>query len=458
MSSSQSTLKYSNLNGDACATAGRVSLSHRFRAIGKEASLVFAGQAAAGLGAIVSVRVLTSLLPPAAFGEYALSLTIVTIAQYCYAGTSAAAMRFFVPAVEKGQGADYLVAAWQVQHHRNLLLALLALLGMACFVAVGCATLVPTAAAAVVIAIVTSYGVFMDGLQNAARQRAVVALHQGASSWLRLGCASGLVVLFGATATNVLLGLAAGSAVVMGSQYFFYRRIKRTICSGALAAGAGDVNLEWRKLMADYAWPYVIWSIPAWLQFSADRWALGWFAVAAEVGVYAALYQLATLPINTLTQLVTQLVMPVLFARAGDLSDPRRVADSRSLNQKLVLSTVAWVLLAVAATAMLQIPIGRLLLDVRYHGSLHLLPLFVLSAGLFSIGQLMELNIVTANQPQRLICPKSTVSLFAFAAYVAGAYSWGIVGVVWAGIVARMIFLGWIVRIDRGLARMEKST
>jgi len=247
------------------------------------------------------------------------------------------------------------------------------------------------------------------------------------------------------------LGFALGAALTLGSQYAFYRRIKRTIFPVASGSSGVELRRQWQATMAGYAWPYVIWSLPAWLQFSADRWALDWFVSPIEVGVYAALCQLAFLPISTLSQLATQLVMPILFARAGDLTDPRRVANSRSLNRKLVLLLGSWMLLSVGAAFVLQIPIGQLLLDARYHGALHLLPLFVLSAGLFATAQLVELNITTANRTALLIWPKTAVSALACAAYLAGACSYGIVGVIWAGVIARLGFLVWILRIDQRL-------
>jgi len=188
-------------------SAPQSSSLQRWKSLAKEASLVLAGQVAAGLGSLIAVRVLTGLLPPAAFGEFALSLTLVTILQYCYAGTSAAAMRFFVPAAEQGQAEAYLIAAWRLQHRRGLLVVLLVLGGLVCLLATGYTSLLPTMAAALAIAVINSYGMFMDGLQNAARQRAVVALHQGASSLLRLGCAVLLVTWIGVSAASVLWDL-----------------------------------------------------------------------------------------------------------------------------------------------------------------------------------------------------------------------------------------------------------
>jgi O-antigen/teichoic acid export membrane protein len=439
------------------ASGASFGSARRWRALGKEASWVLIGQAAAGAGSLVGVRILTGILSPAVFGELALGLTVVMILQYCYAGTSAAAMRFFVPALEKGQFAEYLRAAWRMQHFRSVLLV--PLIGLATLILATTAkgSHFSLALAALALAVVTSYGTFIDALQNAGRQRAIVALHQGLGSWLRLGSAVLLFVLVDASAASVLWGFAWGAVLTVGSQYVFYRRIKQTILPVAAGNGAIEPPRQWQAMMAGFASPYVVWSVPAWLQFASDRWALDWFGSPVEVGVYAAFCQLAFLPINTFSQLVTQTAMPILFARAGDLTSPSRVTSSRSLNGKLIVLLGSWMLLCTAAALMLQVPIGHLLLDARYHGSLHLLPLFVLSAGLFVTAQLLELNIITANQTTRLIWPKSVVSILACAAYCLGACSYGMVGVIWAGIIARIGFLVWILRIDQGLVPQKEN-
>ncbi len=428
-----------------------VHVSHAFRrwtALSKEAALVFVGQAVAGLGAVVSVRILTEILSPAVFGDVALSLTLVMILQYCYAGTSAAAMRFFVPALEAGQFDQYLQGAWRQHHRRGLLVIALAIIGLATFLLTGHAALIPLGLAAVVFAIVTAYGGFIDGMQNAARQRAVVAWHQGASSWLRLGCALLFVWSGYTSATCIVCGFAIAAAVAMGSQYIFYRHIRHQVARSDGHTAPRETSQDWYASMNSYSWPFLIWAIPAWLEFSSDRWFLDWFADPAQVGIYAALFQLAFLPVHTMSQLITQLAVPILFGRAGDLSDPARVASSRSLNTKLVMTALLWTALAASVVAMLQTPIGNLFLNRRYHTHLNLLPLMVLAAGIFAASQLAELYLVTANRTTTLVWPKAVVSILACPAFMAGAYFGGIVGVVWVGVATKLGRLVWVLAIS----------
>lgn len=422
--------------------------ARRYFAVSKEASVVFIGQAAAGAGAIVGIRILTSLLPPSEFGAFALSFTLVMIIQYCYAGTSAAAMRFFVPALEQKQFCQYLIAAWRLQHRRGLLTTLLAVVSLPLLIYSGHGAFLPLGLATLVVAVLDSYGGFMDGIQNAARQRAVVALHQGAKSWLRLAGAILFVGIGGANANSVVWGFAVGTAVTYASQCLFYYRMKHELRGTQSTHSQIPTGGKWFSSMVNYSWPYLIWSIPAWIEFSSGRWSLELFCGSAEVGVFAAIYQLSFVPINIVTQLITQLVTPIIFAYAGDLSDAKRIAKSRSLNTKLVGAACLWTIIAVGAVMLFQTPIGELFLDSRYHRALHLLPLVVFMSGLFATTQLAELFLITANQTATLMWPKIVVSVVACPAFLAGAYFGGITGVVWSGVLTMAIRLIWVLAIS----------
>ena len=52
----------------------------RFRRLSKEGAWIVLGQAIAVLGALASVRLLTELLDPAAYGELALGMTVASLA------------------------------------------------------------------------------------------------------------------------------------------------------------------------------------------------------------------------------------------------------------------------------------------------------------------------------------------------------------------------------------------
>src|ERR1035441_4074156 len=95
--------------------------------------------------------------------------------------------------------------------------------------------------------------------------------------------------------------------------------------------------------------------------------------------------------------LLTQLVAPVLFERAGDGSDAARVQSARLLNRRLVFVVVSLAGLATALAFLLHEPVFRLLADARYREVSPLLPWMVLSGGLFAAGQTGGLSVLTGS-------------------------------------------------------------
>src|SRR5438445_2570781 len=81
------------------------------------------------------------------------------------------------------------------------------------------------------------------------------------------------------------------------------------------------------------------------MQTASDRWALQGRGTS-EVGFYAALYQLGYYPMTLLSGFLVQLVSPVLFSRAGDGTDPARMAQSYRLNVLIFQGSLALTALA----------------------------------------------------------------------------------------------------------------
>src|SRR5665647_2701772 len=85
--------------------------SERFRRLSKEGAWIVLGQASAVLGSLASVRLLTELLDPAAYGELALGMTVASLVNQTVLGPlSNGITRFYAPAQERGDLRSYLTA------------------------------------------------------------------------------------------------------------------------------------------------------------------------------------------------------------------------------------------------------------------------------------------------------------------------------------------------------------
>src|SRR5439155_3749765 len=119
----------------------------------------------------------------------------------------------------------------------------------------------------------SGYSSAMDGVQNAARQRAIVAWHQGIGQWLRFLLALAMIGALGAFSRAAMLGYAVASALVLVSQTFLFRRRILALSPATNAGPTGPVE-SWTRQMRAYAWPFALWGVFTWAQMASDRWAL----------------------------------------------------------------------------------------------------------------------------------------------------------------------------------------
>src|SRR5437660_149804 len=76
-----------------------------------------------------------------------------------------------------------------------------------------------------------------------------------------------------------------------------------------------------------------------------------------------------------------------------------------------------------------------------------LLPMMVLSGGLFAAGQIAVLSLLSGANSQRLITPKIGTALLGVLLNFGGAFWLGLSGVVYAGVAVSSIYLVWIVML-----------
>jgi len=422
----------------------RVSIlrSERVRRLSKEGFWVVLGQALAVIGSLVGVRLLTELLGPAAYGELALGMSVATLVnQTVFGPLSSGATRFYAPAVEQGDLGGYLNAVRRLVVSATGIIVLLMLFLVAGLLIAGRMEWIAIATAALIFAILSGYNSILSGIQNAARQRSIVALHQGMESWARFLAAAGLLVLMRATSTVAMAGYSAGMILVLGSQFLFFRGI---VLHNVTAADEGRI---WKERIWKYSLPFASWGIFTWAQQASDRWALGLFATTQQVGLYAVLFQLGYYPILITSGMVMQFLAPIFYQRAGDASDGLRNADVKELSWRLtgfVLGVTGAVFLV---TFLLHAQIFRILVAKEYASVSHLLPWMLLAGGLFAAGQTVGLNLMSQMKTYTMSVAKTVSSLLGVIFNVVGAYWDGTRGIVIANVLFSALYFLWMTRL-----------
>lgn len=386
----------------------------------------------------MSVRVLTELLDPMSFGELALGLTVAMLLnQVLFGPLNQGSMRFYAPAHEAGEIDSYRQGLRRLVGGATLASVLIAIALLAGLLAAERTQWIALAVAAFVFSILSGYNAILNGVQNAARQRAVVALHQGAASWLRLLAAAALIVWFGGSSANALYGYALAMVFVLVSQWYFFRRIMPP----QTAQETGEKSWE-RRILA-YSWPFGAWGVFYWAHSVSDRWALEFFATTTDVGLFAVLYQIGFYPISLATGMAVQFLAPILFQRAGDASDSVRAAGATRLGWRLTALALVLTVVAFIIVYLLHDLLFALLVAAEYRTVSHLLPWMVLAGGLFAAGQTIALNLMSLMKTREMLSLKIGTSLVGVGLNVAAGYWYGVSGVVFAGIASAGIYLLW---------------
>jgi len=263
----------------------------RSRRLFKEGFWIVLGQIMLVLGSLVGVRILTGLMMPSEYGELALGMTVATLVNQGVMGPLGNGVtRFYAPAVERADFGGYLKAVLRLVLSASGGIVFLFLIVVVGLLIVGKVQWLGIALAATMYAILSGNNSILNGIQNAARQRSVVALHQGIEPWSRFLIAAGLMVALGATSTVAMAGYVIAVILILVSQYlFFYKVVPPNM-------DETDEGTKWSTQIFNFSWPFAAWGIFTWAQLVSDRWALGIFGTMEEVGMYAVLFSTGILP------------------------------------------------------------------------------------------------------------------------------------------------------------------
>jgi len=346
--------------------------SPRFRRLAKEGAWVLSGQVASIIGALVLVRVLTEYLEPAQYGQLALGLTVAGfVNQVVMGGVTAGIGRYYSIAAEKNDLPGYLHASQRLVAYATGAVVAIALALLDGLLWLGYSQWMGLAAAALVFSVLSGYNASLSGIQNAARQRAVVAFHGGLDAWLKILLAVGVMLWLGSSGTAVVLGYALSSLLVTGSQLLFLRRLIRP------QEKKPQTFSNWGRQIWAYSWPFSVFGIFTWMQQISDRWALQTFASGQEVGLYVVVFQLGYVPIGLVTGMAMTFLGPILYQRSGSATDLSRNISVHRIAWRITFAGLLITALAFVLALLLHEWILQVLVATKYQAVSNLLPWMV---------------------------------------------------------------------------------
>ena len=413
----------------------------RIHRLTKEGGWIMAGQIASVLGALVLVRVLTEYLEPAEYGQLALGLTIAGLVnQVVMGGTSQGISRYYSIAYERKDLSGYLKAS---RHLLMVVTIVVVAIAVAC--GIGLAAMeqmqwIGLVFAVLLFSIFSGYNGALSGIQNAARQRAVVALHAGMDAWLKIGLAVGFMLWLGSDKVAVVLGYFLSALLITGSQLFF---LKRTLLIDSNTIKSSEIN-TWSQQIWAFSWPFSAWGVFTWAQQASDRWALQAFATTADVGQYAVVYQLGFAPIGFLVGLMVSLVAPILYQRAEGSSHHQRNKNVHRIIRRIVYASLALTVFAFLLAWGLHDWLFQWLVAENYQPVSRHFPWMILAGGLFATGQMLSLKLMAEIKSHQLLYAKIGSAIIGIAANFFGAWWFGFAGVVFGLVTFSAVFLVWV--------------
>lgn len=424
--------------------------SERIRRLSKEGLWVILGQAMAVLGALLGVRLLTELLDPSAYGELALGMTTATLVNQTILGPlSVGITRFYAPELERGGLGDYFKVMRRLVSSATVVILITMLFLITGLLIAGRSEWVAISTAAFIFAILSGYNSILSGIQNAARQRSIVALHQGMESWMRFLVAAGFLLWLGSTSVVALSGYVVALVLVLGSQSWFFSKI----VPRDLAVTGNERSLQ--KQIWNFSWPISVFGIFTWLQFVSDRWALELFTTTEAVGFYAVLFQLGYFPMSIATGIAVQFLAPIYYQRAGDARDSERRALVNKLSRRFTAVALGVTGVAFLAGLLFHVHIFRIFVAAEYASVSYLLPWMLLGGGVFATGQTIALNLMSQMKTLTMTAAKIVTALLGVILNFAGAYWYGTTGVVIAGVLFAVSYFIWMTVLEKREERKE---
>ena len=413
---------------------------------------IFIGQISTVTGMLVLVRILTELMKPAEYGKLALGLTIAgLINQVVLGGITNGIGRFYSIAIEKGDLWGYLNAIQKLLGYATLVVLIIALFLTSTLLITSQFHWLWLTAAVLLFSVFSGYNSALNSLQNAARQRAIVALHGGLDAWLKIVLAVGVILWMGNSSIAVIIGYTLSSIIITISQVFFLRNLR----NHQFLLKKTEKNEDWIWQIWQFSWPFSAWGIFTWAQMASDRWALELFTTSHEVGQYTVVFQLGYAPIGLLTGIIITLVGPILYQRSGTANDHTRNTTTHNITWTIALSSLSITLIAFIFTWFLHKRLFQVLVASNFQDGSYFLPWVVLAGGLFATGQILSLKLMSEIRSKSLLQVKIGTALFGFIVNILGAWLYGINGVITALVIFSAIYLIWMIILTSHVTMLD---
>lgn len=432
--------------------ASQVLLGHW--KLAKESGWIIGGHAVSVVGSLLLVRLLTSHLSAKEYGELALALTSAGLVNQVVTGAIAAGLaRYYSSAIEEGSGPGYLGAVLSLTIYAFILICLVAITGISILVLGGYTQKTHYMAATLWLAIAYGYNGIINSIQNAARQRQVVAVHVAIDCTAKIALSTLFIILAGPNVETVIIAFALSASVVGFSQYLSLRRLLPE------QARWDESCKKWRSRVWSFAWPIAAGGSFSWAYTASQRWSLELYSSTADVGRFYALTQLAYTPIALAGSILISLTTPLLYARAGIGNQAGRIAAAeRSIFGFAVIGISATFIAALLLHAWSKELFQVFVPEGEYHGISSYMPIVAISSGLLQVSLMLSTAIAITGETEKLLTVNILGNSFIAVLNVVLTKLHGVGGLFIAMLIGSFIHLVWTAVIVLSASRKRWNT
>jgi len=409
-----------------------------------EATWVFLGQAGTAVAGLLGIKLLTHFLEPSEFGKLALANTIIALIGTNFFGPFGQGLsRFWAISRERGSLDVFYAVSNRLIKYISLAAILTTIISALILTTLKDINWTVLIILSSVIGIISGIYSLRVGIFTAARYRKRTAFLEIINTLLKPLIATVLIILTISNVNITLLGyLLAALLTVFIVEYLYIKTVYNTSSYRSESYPNNSLSQGLGKEILSFSWPFLVWGIFGWIHMSCDRWALQTFYGSEVLGAFAVVSQLAIYPLAFGSGFLSTLFMPIVFQKAGDLSQ----ANLKAANRILFVMMSLYIVGAIVLVGLFSISHQFLVLLIsnnRFVKYSYLLPLLTLSWAFFYLGQVLVSFGLLANRSANYILPKVVVSIIALFTTFYFSANIGPIGVAIGLLVSGIIYSLW---------------
>ncbi len=328
------------------------------------------------VGQLVGIRILTEILPPGIFGKLALLLGVVALGMSLLMNPTMQALLRYFPAYYEQK--PYLLKCVIFNRIKKTLLISLPFILPLVFLGITKEWFeYKEVILLLVLMLVDGMKSYQTTMLNAEMKHRLYGYWQASEAWARPIVAYIAVTFFSVNISTVLLAYIFISLLLY---FVFYKNLAKNVQKKISQTEYVELFEKFRS----YSKPLIPLAIIGWISGMADRYMIGGFLSLKDVGMYAAIYALASRPMLMLSSIPEISIRPLYYAAVS--SHDTKLANKYLFVWFLIVAFFAIVL--ILFLLYFHELIAKLLLASEFREASYLMPWIGLGYGMLALSHI----------------------------------------------------------------------